>query len=291
MRRKAQEGIGTIKTLILLLVIAALIFMVTLQVTKRVNESRTSNLCLVSISLMSEGKGELNCDRNINRFKKLDFAEMDKLKRNVATDVVSCSKSVGFGKQNPFDGKDLYSTNEKSVSNCVVCSDLEFEKDEKIKELLPWSVINSVPGSEDSFFFRMTGHNPSEKLTTQLQDLKEFAFIDTSKDYRVFWQVHNKDRLLVDGFWVGLLDAYEKGEPIPLKNNKGTNYEYKLLGSNLDELVIVGTDFFGFVVHVGDDPEFVSSIWVGTDEFLLSNFNGENKIPKKSERVCHYIHN
>ena len=278
MNRKAQ-GIESIKTLIFVLIVGGVILLLVFVLMHNINKSASSNLCLASISLVAQNKGDLNCARGVEFLKKSDFDDANLLKKKIASTVVSCSSSVGMGKVNPFI-KDTY----KSRSNCLVCSDMNFESNGTVDNLIYWSALNNIPGSKtETFFRRMTGKEPSTRTIEILQSLNGYGKIDASRNYSVFWKVDSKN------YWDNIFDGYLSNEPVKLLDNKMNVVEYKIIGNKLDESVIVGEDFFGFVVNVDEDKEFVSSVWVAPDDFVLSAFDISGDVNVGS--VCYYVHN
>ncbi len=293
MNKKAQ-GMNTIKNLILLVSIAIVLLIITIGIVNFFDRTRTSSLCTAQIALSSQGKGELNCPREKpTNYKETDFDDIDKLKKKILTRLVSCTNGVGFGEQNPYI-QDRY----RGKSNCLVCSELYFEKEEKIREIPYWSTYNFVPGSKTDYFFdRMTQHTASGVLVQQFMDLNDLAVVDTSENYSVLWKVDKK------GYWDKLLQAKRDNNPLVLTTRDNTVYEYRLLGNTVNEAFIIGKDFFGFVINVDtdlNDEEFVSSIWIGTDRLILSSFDitetvqGTKGLPDEVTNVgnvCYYMHN
>jgi hypothetical protein len=264
MNRKAQ-GIENVKTLLLLLAIAVIALLVVFVMMGGINKSRSSNFCMISIKLAAE-KGDtdqLNCDRSYETLKRSDISDETVAKKRMLASISNCVSSVGSGTVNPFVSDPYFFR-----SNCLVCSDISFESDEAIRGMPYFAATNSIPGSNtETYYQKITGKAPSEKIIEQLQSLSDVGVINTSKNYSVFWKV---DR---DVYWNKVIENYDKGDKLDLINKDGSISDYVILGDNLDDSFIIGKDFFGFVTNVDTNNHFVSSIWVGDENFVLSKFD------------------
>ena len=154
---------GTIVTLIVVLVVAAIIFLWITKGGSEVQEKLSDDKCTASIqgaasskrfpSLSGVGRPtvKLDCPRKELTITKSDIAagnkiDQEKAQQIIADAMLSCWKKVGSGEIDPFANWD----NEKT-SYCLICDELVF--DDNLKEF-----INSAKTKEE--LFEKSIHNP-----------------------------------------------------------------------------------------------------------------------------------
>jgi hypothetical protein len=188
-----KKGMPQISVLVALIFMVALLLVLVgfLYSTGQLGESAVDKeTCKLSVQLFAKAKvpgfdvassDSIKCHTET---REIDTSTQEKAKKDLANAMFDCFDNWGDGELELFD------TESRNKNNyCIVCSKLEFTKDEKVTGLTEYLTETTISGKGKSYYQFIKGTGVSERDYGSISDenLVINDVVDASKDYAVIF--------------------------------------------------------------------------------------------------------
>ncbi len=158
-------------------------------------QSGTGGLASAGLELLNQRISFLKCNGlpttkiDLNSAVSNGQVNDNAVKKTIADSMLRCWNMVGKGQVDP------YKYYEGNTVNCLVCSDVTFDKNfvdrvggvYQIKDINYWLATNTVPGYQQTYFEALYGVKPD---TAQVNSFKGQEYpLDLTKDYTIVWRM------------------------------------------------------------------------------------------------------